>query len=192
MTTKPLSAIGARHAVIEECIRAIMYAPWRERDAHYYDAGKLAMETLQTLPSHVGTINRGDQADPATGGSSPGDPRPQSSIADIDKRLEEKLAYLVERTNPRLLVGVLKGELLCAWHDVHRLHREKMDALYGPDGKPRSAIAPSQQDAAFVRVILDTLRNNPYPTLGGTATWQSVEVWAEDFLRRAERTGSAK
>ena len=46
------SAIGARHAVIEECIRAIMYAPWRERDAHYYDAGKLAMETLQTLPSH--------------------------------------------------------------------------------------------------------------------------------------------
>ena len=98
--------------------------------------------------------------------------------------------------------GVLSKE--CAFHksiserladaqeDATRLHREKMDALYGPDGKPRSAIAPSQQDAAFVRVILDTLRNNPYPTLGGTATWQSVEVWAEDFLRRAERTGSAK
>ena len=45
------------------------------------------------VPSHVGTINRGDQADPATGGSSPGDPRPQSSIAFT----KEDAAKIVER-----------------------------------------------------------------------------------------------
>ena len=39
---------------------------------------------IAAAPSHVGTINRGDQADPATGGSSPGDPRPQSSTRSRD------------------------------------------------------------------------------------------------------------
>jgi hypothetical protein len=57
------------------------------------------------------------------------------------------------------------------------------------DHAPASATRrTNQQDADFARLILKTLRENPYPTLGGTATWQSVELWAEDFLRRSEVT----
>jgi hypothetical protein len=44
----------------------------------------------------------------------------------------------------------LERELAEAKDDCRRLHREKMDALYGPDGFPRSATPAMMQIAAEV------------------------------------------